>query len=98
MNHEGPHEITSFGAWVKRQRNLLGITQATLAQRVGCAVVTIKKIERDERRPSLQIAQLLADRLSIPDLYRQDFLHMARGKHVPWHRQEQKRIHPPDSP
>ena len=96
MTKNGPYEIASFGEWVKHQRNMLNITQAALANIVGCAVVTIKKIERDERRPSLQIAQLLAAQLAIPDLYRQDFLNMARGKFVAWERRQQQNIHPPE--
>jgi tetratricopeptide (TPR) repeat protein len=43
-------------------------------------VVTLKKIEQDERRPSLQMAQLLAEHLAIPKAIRDDFIHMARGK------------------
>ena len=80
MTSVASHDTASFGERVKHQRIGLGITQATLAQWVGCAVVTIKKIERGERRPSLQIAQLLADRLRIPDIDRQDFLRQARSR------------------
>ncbi len=75
--------IASFGYWVRRRRKVLDLTQAALAQRVGCALVTIKKIERDERRPSRQMANLLAEHLAIPDVDRDDFLHLARGKFVP---------------
>jgi tetratricopeptide (TPR) repeat protein len=49
---------------------------------VGCSPVTIKKIERDERRPSQQIAALLADHLLIPDADRDAFMRMARGEFV----------------
>src|SRR5688572_25705132 len=55
----------SFGYWVRRQRRALDLTQADLARQVGCASVTIKKIERDERRPSRQMAERLADCLAI---------------------------------
>ena len=41
---------TSFGYWVRRRRKALDLTQAALAQRVGCAKVTIQKIEAEERR------------------------------------------------
>ena len=57
---------TSFGYWVRRRRKALDLTQAALAQRVGCATVTIQKIEAEERRPSSQIAALLAEQLRIP--------------------------------
>ncbi|MCB0198226.1 MAG: helix-turn-helix transcriptional regulator, partial [Anaerolineae bacterium] len=43
--------VTSFGAWVQQHRKALHLTQAALAQQVGCAVVTIKKIEQELRRP-----------------------------------------------
>jgi transcriptional regulator with XRE-family HTH domain len=46
----------SFGYYVKRRRKALDLTRAELATRVHCSMETIKKIERDERRPSLQVA------------------------------------------
>ncbi len=74
--------ITSFGYWVRRQRKALDLTQSALAKQVGCAVVTVRKIERDERRPSLEMAGLLAQHLAITATERQDFLDMARGLYV----------------
>lgn len=75
--------IVSFGYWVQRRRKVLDLTQAKLAQQIGCSLVTIKKIEQDLRRPSLQIAQLLADHLLISEAERERFLQMARGVFVP---------------
>jgi len=71
---------TSFGYWVRRRRKALDLTQAELARRVGCAEVTIQKIEADERRPSSQIAALLAEHLHIPPGERTAFLASARGE------------------
>lgn len=73
-------EIYSFGYWVLRQRKALDLTRAELARRVGCASETIKKIERDERRPSQQIAELLANALAVPTEEQTLFLQVARGK------------------
>lgn len=70
----------SFGYWVRRRRQALDLTQADLAQRVNCATITIVKIERDERRPSRQMALLLADQLAVPDAERPRFVAMARGE------------------
>jgi len=56
----------SFGNWVKRRRKALDLTQQGLAQLVGCSVATIVKIESDVRRPSRQMAELLARQLDIP--------------------------------
>jgi predicted ATPase/DNA-binding XRE family transcriptional regulator len=68
----------SFGIWIKRRRKVLDLTQADLAQRVGCSVSAIVKIEADERRPSRQVAELLAQHLEIPSDQRELFLKVAR--------------------
>ncbi len=75
-------EIVSFGEWVQARRNQLRYTRKGFAELVGCAPITIKKIERDERRPSIEIAELLATHLQIPDNKREDFIQRARGKYV----------------
>lgn len=68
----------SFGSWVKRRRKALDLTQQGLAEKVGCSLATIVKIEADERRPSRQIAELLAQHLEIPPDQREYFLKVAR--------------------
>jgi predicted ATPase/transcriptional regulator with XRE-family HTH domain len=68
----------SFGNWVRRQRKALDLTQQELAQRVGCSVSAILKIEADERRPSRQVAELLAQHLQIPADQLDLFLKVAR--------------------
>lgn len=73
-------DIFSFGAWVRRRRRALDLTQEGLATRVGCAAVTIRKIERDDRRPSRQIAELLADGLAIPAAERAAFVRAANAE------------------
>jgi predicted ATPase/class 3 adenylate cyclase len=73
-------EITSsFGYWIRRQRKALDLTQQVLAERVGCSLAAIKKIESDERRPSRQIAERLADVLGVAAGQREMFLEVARG-------------------
>lgn len=74
--------VTSFGYWVRRRRKALDLTQAALAQAVGCALVTLKKIEWDERRPSPQMAERLADCLAISPAEKDQFLRLARGEFV----------------
>ena len=75
--------IASFGYWVRRRRKALDLTQAALAKQVGCSAITIRKIERDERRPSQQIADLLAEHLAIPGGEQSNFIRMARGEFIP---------------
>ena len=69
----------SFGEWLKRQRSGRGFTQALLAHEIGCAVVTLRKIESEERRPSAQIVERLAEIFEIPKNERASFLKYARG-------------------
>jgi transcriptional regulator with XRE-family HTH domain len=68
----------SFGNWVKRRRKALDLTQQLLAGLVGCSLATIVKIESDERRPSRQMAELLARHLEIPPDQRDLFIKVAR--------------------
>src|SRR5262245_7663042 len=70
----------SFGEWVRRRRKALDLTQAALAHQIGCAEVTIKKIEADERRPSRQIAERLAESLQLAPAERAAFVQAARGE------------------
>jgi transcriptional regulator with XRE-family HTH domain len=68
----------SFGTWVKRRRKALDLTQQELARQIGCSPSLIFKIESDERRPSRQMAELLAQELDIPADQRPLFLKTAR--------------------
>lgn len=70
---------TSFGQWLKRCRGRHDLTQAELADRVGVALVTLRKIESGERRPSKQIALSLAEVLDVPPSDRQAFVDFARA-------------------
>src|SRR5262245_51586910 len=72
-------ELFSFGAWVRQRRRALDLTRDELAARVGCAAVTIRHIETDERRPSKQLAARLADCLQLSADERPAFLQAARG-------------------
>src|SRR5215510_5899407 len=68
----------SFGDWLKQRRKALDLTQQELADQVGCAEVTIRKIEGDVTRPSKQIAERMADVLAIASEERSAFVSFAR--------------------
>lgn len=70
----------SFGAWLAQRRHALRLQRTELANRIGCAAVTLQKIEADERRPSVQIAERLAEQLAIPPDERAIFIRVARGE------------------
>jgi predicted ATPase/DNA-binding XRE family transcriptional regulator len=72
----------SFGQWLRRRRRALDLTQEQLARKVGCSKGTIVKIEADERRPSRQLAELLAQQLEIPPEERDDFVRIARTRRI----------------
>lgn len=69
----------SFGEWLKRQRRASGLTQEQLAEQVSCSTITLRKIEAEERRPSAQMVERLAEIFNIPPKERTAFLHFARG-------------------
>jgi predicted ATPase/transcriptional regulator with XRE-family HTH domain len=70
----------SFGRWLKLRRRILDLTQDQLAREVGCSIVTIRKLESDERRPSRQIAERLAECLRIAPQERVAFIGLARAE------------------
>jgi len=69
-----------FGEWLKRRRKELDLTQAELAQRAGCSLPALRKIEAGVRRPSKQLAGLLAQSLEIPSEEQTTFIRVARGE------------------
>ena len=74
MNEFGP-----FGTWLKHRRRELDLTQAGLALRVGCSKAAIRKIEAGERKPSQQLAGLLAKELHISEDEQTAFIQYARN-------------------
>src|SRR5262245_23434750 len=74
------HSDVSFGSWLKQRRKALDMTQADLARQVGCAVITIRKIESGVLRPSLQIARRMAEHLDLTSKDRATFVQVARGE------------------
>ncbi len=71
---------TTFGEWHKNRRKILDLTQAELADRAGCSVPAVRKIEAGERRPSKQLAGLLAESLDISPEDQTLFIKVARGE------------------
>lgn len=69
----------TFGAWLKRQRRLQDLTRDALAAQVHCSSQMIKLVEADERKPSKELAGLLAHTLAIAPALRASFVDFARG-------------------
>lgn len=69
----------SFGRMIKLRRKVLDLTQEDLAQRVGYSVITIRKVESNERRPSRQLAERLARALDLAPDELEAFVGFARA-------------------
>ncbi len=67
-----------FGEWLRQRRIALDLTQWELAERVDCSRAAIQKIESGTRRPSKQVAELLATFLGIRPEDRDAFANWAR--------------------
>ena len=76
-------EPASFGYWVRRRRKALDLTQPALAARVGLSVAMICRIEAGQRRPSRQVAGLLAQ---VPNRCPQSGMPLSRPRapNSPW--------------
>src|SRR5574341_904727 len=85
----------TFGTWVREQRLAKGLTQAELAQRVPCSTAAIRKIEADQRRPSAQIAQRLAESLGIPAHHITAWVAAARSPSDAGHEAVREALRPP---
>jgi predicted ATPase/transcriptional regulator with XRE-family HTH domain len=72
--------LQSFGRWIQHRRRALGLTQQDLGRLAGCSTAMIRKLESDNRRPSYDVAHLLATALRVPDHNRTLFLRIARGE------------------
>lgn len=71
-------QAVTFGQIVRERRGSQGLTQSELARRAGCAPITVRKIEADALRPSVQLAELLAHALSVPGSEQLAFVQLAR--------------------
>src|SRR5687767_464676 len=57
----------------------MGLTQQQFAAKIHCSTIALKKIEAEERRPSAQMVDHIAEILNIPHQERTLFLGFARG-------------------
>ena len=68
-----------FSKWISVRRRALDLSQATLADIVGCAPDTLKKIERGVLQPSVSLLESLAEPLLVPEVNKLAFVRWARG-------------------
>ena len=71
-------EIT-FGSWLRNQRRMLDFSRQALADRVGCAEITLRRIESGTLKPSKELARVLLEKLDIPRSELERWVLFARG-------------------
>src|SRR5687768_1957239 len=72
-------EEMSFGVWLRKQRRAFDLTRQAFADRVGCAEVTLRRIEAGTLKPSKELASILLEKLGIPEIERPGWISFARG-------------------
>ncbi|MCP4356452.1 MAG: helix-turn-helix transcriptional regulator [Chloroflexi bacterium] len=73
------NESTTFGKMVKERRQQLEITKEDLANRANCATISVRRIEAGSLRPSIQLAEQLAEALNVPVAEQEAFIKLARN-------------------
>lgn len=79
-----PFTFPTFGAWLKTRRRACDVTQKELARAVGCAEITIRKIQADQLRPSKNLARVLLEKLDARPDERDALMALARRKQRAW--------------
>src|SRR6266540_2998920 len=72
-------EEISFGTWLRKQRRALDLTRQAFAEQVGCAEVTLRRIEAGTLKPSKELATILLEKLGIREAERPQLISFARG-------------------
>jgi predicted ATPase/DNA-binding XRE family transcriptional regulator len=72
-------EEISFGTWLRKQRRALDLSQRALADHVGCAEVTLRRIETDRLKPSKELANSILEKIGMPEADRPQWISFARG-------------------
>src|SRR5215217_2517394 len=72
-------EEISFGIWLRKQRRALDLTRQAFANQVGCAEVTLRRIEAGTLRPSKELVSLLLEKLGIPETNWPQWISFARS-------------------
>ncbi len=73
-------ESPSFGTWLRLKRKSLDLSREAFASQLGYSAAMIRKIETEERRPSTELIQRLAEVFAIPIVEREAFQRFAQGE------------------
>jgi predicted ATPase/DNA-binding XRE family transcriptional regulator len=73
------NEEITFGAWLRGERRRLDLSRQAMADRVGCAEITLRRIEAGTLKPSRELAQILLEQTGIPRPEQDGWIAFARG-------------------
>ncbi len=73
------YKSISFGAWLRQKRRALDLTQKALANQVGCAEITVRRMEANEYKPSNELALVLFEKLGLPEPEQTQWVRFSRG-------------------
>jgi transcriptional regulator with XRE-family HTH domain len=65
MTKQGGWPSTGFGPRLRELRSQAGVTQKELAERAGCNVFTVAKLERGAQEPAWPLVLALAQALGV---------------------------------
>src|SRR6266508_6024499 len=69
----------SFGKWLRKKRRALDLSRQAFANQVGCAEVTLRRIEAGTLKPSQDLASILLGKLGISQAELPQWISFARG-------------------
>ncbi len=72
-------EPSAFSLWLRRRRRILNLTQADLAQAIGCSTSAVRKLESGDLLPSAEMTEKMAERLGVAGDQSGEFALFARG-------------------
>ncbi len=73
-------ETLSFGTWLRQRRRELDLTQHAFAKQVGCARITLSRIEAGTLKPSRELASILLEQVAVPRNELEQWIRFARGQ------------------
>jgi non-specific serine/threonine protein kinase len=73
------NEEISFGKWLRSERRRLDLSRQALADRAGCAEITLRRIESGTLKPSRELARILLEQIGIPSSEQDGWIPFARG-------------------
>lgn len=72
-------EADSFGTWLRQKRRALDLSQKAFADQVGCAEITVRRMEADAYKPSQELVLVLLEKLGVPEAEHPQWIRFARG-------------------